>query len=435
MDGIQYHELTQAEYDRKLRVTIAESESLHEHVQDIGDGKATIGWGYTLNRDNNVDIWRDSEIELTPEQWQTLERVDAARTAVEKTRIGLNFTRDLTSAEADQLLRASVKEYEGPVNQLNMPLSDERVALVSVTWNRGPGAITNHPIMDAIREGNRAEAWYEMRYNCWGSNQDYIGGLYKRRFAESEAFGLYNDRDNVTVEEARDVYEMYQSHRTDIDRVERRFGVTIDGVEANPNRIDQANRDYPEMVSEYGQVRTIFASLAGARGVLLEHLREQHPERAHEFTEEKFNSGQINLNQQQGLGPDDPSHPDHTMLNQIRGGVREMDKYIGKPYDDDSERLSHSLLATAKEYGMTHVDQVVIGTDRRNMFAVAGDPRNIATFERAHVPIAEAIRTPVEQSDEKLAAVNVAIQRQQEQAGLEELTRGPDGPDRGGRVM
>src|SRR3546814_3913464 len=95
-------------------------------------------------------------IELTTQEWQSLAAIDAAP-ATEKTRIGLTFPRTLNELESDQLLRASVREYEAPANQLDMPLSDERVALVSVTYNRGVVAIMGngrnvpeHPIMDAI---------------------------------------------------------------------------------------------------------------------------------------------------------------------------------------------------------------------------------------------------------------------------------------------
>src|SRR3546814_3988180 len=143
---------------------------------------------------NNVEIWRESGIELTTQEWQSLAAIDAAP-ATEKTRISLTFPRTLNELESDQLLRASVREYEAPANQLDMPLSDERVALVSVTYNRGVVAIMGngrnvpeHPIMDAIRDGDRCEAWYQLRYNCWGSNSDYEGGLRKRRYAASEIF-------------------------------------------------------------------------------------------------------------------------------------------------------------------------------------------------------------------------------------------------------
>src|SRR3546814_4234006 len=89
---------------------------------------------------NNGEIWRESGIELTTQEWQSLAAIDAAP-ATEKTRIGLTFPRTLNELESDQLLRASVREYEAPANQLDMPLSDERVALVSVTYNRGVVAI------------------------------------------------------------------------------------------------------------------------------------------------------------------------------------------------------------------------------------------------------------------------------------------------------
>lgn len=266
---MDYRELTEQRYNERLRMVIVGSEGLHQRVQNVGDNRATIGWGYTFNRDNNAEIWRNSGIALTPEQTRTLTAIDAAP-AADRTRIGLTFTRTLNEAESDQLLRASMREYEGPANALNMPMSDERVALVSLTYNRGVGALAGnagrnvpeHPIMDAIRDGDRAESWFQMRYNCWGSRDDMEGGLRKRRFAESQVFGLYDDPGNVGVDEARSVYRTFQLHRTEIDRVEQGFGVTVDGVRANPNRIAQANRDYPSLTNEYGAVPNIAEALS-----------------------------------------------------------------------------------------------------------------------------------------------------------------------------
>lgn len=291
---MEYRELGDVEYERKLRTVIVGTEGLHPRVEDVGDRRATIGWGYTLNRDNNVDIWRDSGIALTEDQWRTLAAVDAAPRA-DKTRVGLTFTKQVTEEESDSLLRASVPEYERPAIAAGMPLSDERVAMVSVTYNRGAAALRNHPVNDAIADADRAEAWYQLRYNCWGTNQEMEGGLRKRRFAESEVFGLYDDASNVSVAEAADIYEMYRSNRTEIDRVEGRFGVSIEGVEARPNRIAQANRDLPDIVEEYGEVKTISESLAPARTVLLEHLRAEYPRSAHHFDEASFNAGEIDL--------------------------------------------------------------------------------------------------------------------------------------------
>jgi GH24 family phage-related lysozyme (muramidase) len=311
---MDYRELDQAEYNRKLRMVIVGSEGLHAHVQDVGDNRATIGWGYTFNRDNNAAIWTDSGIDLTREQWRTLAAIDAAP-AADRTRMGLTFTRELNEAESDQLLRASLTEYDrdGPAGRLEMPLSDERIALVSLAYNRGVGMLNGiprsnvpeHAVMDAIRDGDRAEAWFQMRYNCWGSNNEVEGGLRKRRFAEAQVFGLYDDPDNITPDEAKSVYRMYQLHRDDIDRVERDFGVTVDGEASGRNRIAQANRDYPALVSEYGNVPNIADALAPARTALLRELRQDHPDLADRLTDANFDAGRIHLDSGRGLRDQD----------------------------------------------------------------------------------------------------------------------------------
>jgi len=289
---MEFRLLTQEEYDRKLREVIVGTEGHHARVQNVRDNRATIGWGYTLNRTDNVSTWRQAGIELTAEQNAVLERVDRAPWA-RKTDIALTFDKVLSEQESDRLLRASIHEYEAPAVASGMPLSEERVAVVSVTYNRGPGVMRRHPVMDAIRDGDRAEAWFQMRYNCWGSNLDAESGLRKRRFAEAEIFGLYDDPEVVSVEEAAAVYAMYREHHAEIDRVERRFGLTVDGVEARPNRIAHANRDYPDIVAIYGEVQTIADSLEPARSCLLAHLRERYPALAGELTEERFNAGLI----------------------------------------------------------------------------------------------------------------------------------------------
>src|SRR3546814_10495159 len=64
-----------------------------------------------------------------------------------------------------------------------------------------------------------------------------------------------------------------------------------------------------------------------------------------------------------------------------------------------------------------------------NVFAVAGrldDPAHKLAFGS----VEEAIRTPVEQSDEKLYIANQAITQEQVLARQQELARGMDGPAR-----
>jgi hypothetical protein len=110
-------------------------------------------------------------------------------------------------------------------------------------------------------------------------------------------------------------------------------------------------------------------------------------------------------------GPADPSHPDYTMLAQIREGVRKIDAGLGKPFDESSERLSHCLLPECKDAGLRHVDHVVMGKDGTHLFAVQGQLEDPAHL-RAHVATEQGIRIPVEQSDERLLAVNQTIERQ-----------------------
>lgn len=308
---IRYHSLTQDQYNDLVGDTIKITESLHGRSQDVGDGRATIGYGYTFNRGNNVELWRASGIALTEVEQRQLANIDAAPPA-DRTRLGLQFNRSLTATEGDQLLTASIPEYERPIAGLNMPVSQERAALVSLVYNRGGGSYNNNmqPFRDAVTAGDRAEAWFEMRYNSWGSNSNAEAGLRKRRFMESELLGLYNDPSNVTSEEALSTYQMYQLHRDRINRDEARWGVNVDGGNGQRNLIDEANRDYAGVLNGRAHVQTLAASLEPARERLLSDLRTQHPEVADRLTNESFNAGSIYLDPGRGAASTtvDPNH-------------------------------------------------------------------------------------------------------------------------------
>lgn len=223
-----------------------------------------------------------------------MQAIDAAPND-SRTRLGLAFPRQLNALEADQLLLASVREYEQPAEDLNMPLSRERVAMVSLAYNRGVGAVSRSPVVDAISDGDRAETWFQMRYNCWGTYAEGEAGLRKRRLAEAEVFGLYDDPAAVTYDESKLVYQMYQLHRSEIDRVERRWGVTVDGEPGTRNLVALANRDYPALTTQYGSIPEISRALEPARATLLAHLREEYPQLAETFTVENFQVGAIYL--------------------------------------------------------------------------------------------------------------------------------------------
>jgi Ca2+-binding RTX toxin-like protein len=72
-------------------------------------------------------------------------------------------------------------------NITNMTYSMERLALVSLAYG-GPAKMLGAGLGGAIKEDNRMRAWFEIRY---ASNGDKTSGHAKRRYMESEIFGLY----------------------------------------------------------------------------------------------------------------------------------------------------------------------------------------------------------------------------------------------------
>ena len=292
---MDYRTLDRDAYRELVGDLIKLTEGLHGHAQDVGDNRATIGYGYTFNRDNNVAIWRESGIQLRQNEWDLLERIDGAPRA-DRTRLGLTFPRQLDDANATRLLRASVPEYEAPVDPLGMPMSMEKAAIVSVVYNRGPDSYQRNmqPFRDAVTDGNRAEAWFEVRYNAWGSNAEAEPGLRKRRVMEAQLFGLYDDPERVTSSEALSVYQMVQLHRDRINTDETAWGTNFDGTRASRRDvIALANRDYATLLDDHGRVPTISDALDPARQRLLTDVRRDHPEIAGQVTEQAFNSGAI----------------------------------------------------------------------------------------------------------------------------------------------
>ncbi len=91
--------------------------------------------------------------------------------------------------------------------------SDEMVALVSLAFN-GHRLIGDNLVAD-LRRGDRAEAWYEIRYQSnleRVTNRTLAHGIAVRRYAESDKFGLYENAP-LTDAEAKSIFRMYTAHR------------------------------------------------------------------------------------------------------------------------------------------------------------------------------------------------------------------------------
>ena len=73
-----------------------------------------------------------------------------------------------------------------PTTGLAIPFSKEREALVSLYYNNGSTNFTTD-LTNALKSGNRAEAWFQIRYN---SNKGV--DVADRRYREADIFGLYD---------------------------------------------------------------------------------------------------------------------------------------------------------------------------------------------------------------------------------------------------
>ena len=115
-----------------------------------------------------------------------------------------------SSTQIKQVLNQISGDYEDVVTAKlgNLPDSKERAALFSLAYN-APSLI-GPKLTAAIEDGDRAEAWYEIRYN---SNGSHSLGIANRRYVEANRFDLFDDTSDVGRREAVSVGRMYTEHR------------------------------------------------------------------------------------------------------------------------------------------------------------------------------------------------------------------------------
>ncbi|MFO3707109.1 XVIPCD domain-containing protein [Xanthomonas codiaei] len=126
------------------------------------------------------------------------------------------------------------------------------------------------------------------------------------------------------------------------------------------------------------------------------------------------------------LLPSQPGHVDHAIYQQIKGGVSQLDAQHGRQWDASSERMTASLLALAKEEGLSRVDHVVLNTPTSKLaggervFVVQG-ALNDPAHQRAYMPTVDAVQTPETQSFDRLQAINqTQAQAREQQQALEQ---------------
>ncbi|RYE59172.1 MAG: hypothetical protein EOP48_01740, partial [Sphingobacteriales bacterium] len=135
-----------------------------------------------------------------------IERYNSLSTA-DKSTASKTFELPKDETKLREMFELSVPTYEQRViNCLgsdSMRNTPERAILLSLAYNGM--LVSSQSLKSAVLSGNRAEAWYEIRFHS--DNQ------YKRRYAESEILGLFNNPNQITQEEAVNVLKMYTSHR------------------------------------------------------------------------------------------------------------------------------------------------------------------------------------------------------------------------------
>ncbi|MBB4130089.1 hypothetical protein GGR61_002929 [Xanthomonas arboricola] len=126
------------------------------------------------------------------------------------------------------------------------------------------------------------------------------------------------------------------------------------------------------------------------------------------------------------LLPSDPGHADHPLYQQIRDGVQKLDAQHDREWDASSQRMTASLLALAKEEGLSRVDHVVLNNPTAQLagsekvFVVQG-ALNDPAHQRAHMPTVDAVQAPESQSFDRLQAINqTQAQTREQQQALEQ---------------
>ena len=230
------------------------------------DGSIAIGYGYDLLVHTNAQI----NSLLTSMGMPSLStadatRLDQARAQVRAGTATTTYLRDdvanqltLTlpnEAAAETILATLLNQYEtaldtalGGHNQL--PDSKERIAILSLLYTMVDPVASKisskiPSTIAAIQNDNRAEAWYEIRYNSNGGSSKGQG-IANRRYTEADLFGLYDEAAGVNDTQARDVYRMYTQHSAAMKDYDALYGGTTSLIQALTPAATLLNNTYAQ---------------------------------------------------------------------------------------------------------------------------------------------------------------------------------------------
>jgi Ca2+-binding RTX toxin-like protein/GH24 family phage-related lysozyme (muramidase) len=202
-------------------------------------------------------------------------------------------------AIAPLVYERKIADWEVKYGLGTMQSSPERVALFSLAYNTKDGStsLLGPGLANAINSGNRAEAWYEIRYN---SNRNAERGVAARRYLESEVFGLYATAGTATAAEALQAFQMLTVHRGNILKDEATWGVAADGTRGTdvvngktPFELAQVTDNSVAALLDNGQVDTLTDNFAVARDAFITWLNTQLPASAPQQVATDWNPASI----------------------------------------------------------------------------------------------------------------------------------------------
>ena len=184
-----------------------------------------------------------------------------------------------------------------------LPYSTERAALLSLTYNNiigfnGNGSVKSPALRNAILTGDRAEAWYQIRYY---SNGNHLLGIARRRYEESQIFGLFNNPSNPSLSGAVQVYQMLTAHRAQIEVYDKTYGSAI------PTKYGLAGHAYGNITIP--PVQTLIQAFQTAEIALMKAVDTEYKSLLSGFT--PTNSADIYLNPGRSGECDDASNRAH----------------------------------------------------------------------------------------------------------------------------
>ena len=218
------HTLSAANYPTQLFNVIAQLEGQDSGAYFDSKGIITIGIGFNIdgtNMANRTTVMDAMSLSATQQQainaaWSApgLASIramspgpakNAALQAYLNGVLGAARTFDMSQTEMRSAFATIVATHETAINTLVGAPSLERIALVSLHYNRseliGPGLTAAIAMTDPFEAS--ADAWYQIRYS-------HANQLHKRRFVEAAVFGLYDSSTAANnLQQAQAIYRMY----------------------------------------------------------------------------------------------------------------------------------------------------------------------------------------------------------------------------------